>query len=45
MDVQTQMVEIPSGAGTMPAFLARPKTDGRTDAGCRRCSSSWKPSA
>jgi len=31
MDVQTQMVEIPSGAGTMPAFLARPKTDGRTD--------------
>ena len=32
MDVQTQMVEIPSGAGTMPAFLARPKSDGRVPA-------------
>jgi carboxymethylenebutenolidase len=32
MDVQTQMVEIPSGAGTMPAFLARPRSAGRLPA-------------
>jgi len=32
MDVQTQMVEIPAGAGTMPSFLARPKTEGRLPA-------------
>ena len=25
MDVQTQMIDVPTAAGTMPAFLARPK--------------------
>jgi len=32
MDVQTQMVEIPSSGGTMPVCLARPKSEGRLPA-------------
>jgi carboxymethylenebutenolidase len=29
MDVETTMIEVPVGGGTMPAFLARPKNGGR----------------
>src|SRR6266849_10977938 len=29
MDVETTMIEVPVGGGTMPAFLARPKDGGR----------------